>query len=128
MIVDSISDSSNFRCSGDTASPGSANAKPVACASGIAINVPGGLVSSASGCETTMASEAALMTKPVSEPVADENQKSTRTGDRSLSHFLSTLNMSSLEDCMEGIVVLYHGRAYYEAFRETWPEFFSMPL
>jgi hypothetical protein len=41
-----------------------------------------------------------------------------------MSHFLSTLNMSSLEARMEGIFVLYHGRAYYEAFRATWPEFF----
>jgi len=87
MIVDSISDSSNFRCSADTASAGSANAKPFACASEIAINVPGGVSSSTSGCETTMASSAALMTNPVSDPVAEENQKSTRTADRSSSTF-----------------------------------------
>ena len=77
MTVDSISDSSNLRCSGDVPSPGSASAKPIARASEIAINVPGAVVSSASGCETTMASSAALMTNPVKDPLADENQKST---------------------------------------------------
>jgi hypothetical protein len=39
-----------------------------------------------------------------------------------LSHFLSTLNISSQEACMEGLLVLYHGQAFYNAFVATWPE------